>query len=144
MLEQSDMIGSWSLVAAEETGPDAGMIAPPFGGKPKGMLHYLADGRMVVVIQNADRPPIEGGRRGGSDAEWRGAARSFTAYAGTYSILPGQVVHHVDLNSFPNDIGVDYVRLARMENGRLILETPSELPPDQRPMRLVWQKYDGT
>ena len=144
MLEKSDLLGSWSLVSAEETGPNAGAIAPPFGEKPKGMLHYLADGRMVVVIQNADRSPIEGGRRGGSDADWRSAARSFTAYAGTYSIQSGQVVHHVDLNSFPNDLDVDYVRLARMENGRLVLETTSELPPDQRAMRLAWQKYDGT
>jgi len=31
--------------------------------------------------------------------------------------------------------------LARLEHGHLLLETPPDLPADQRPMRLVWKKY---
>ena len=140
-LEQAELLGSWQLAVAELTGADAANGPAPFGGSPQGVLHYLADGRMAVIIQSSNRPPIPGGRRGGSDGEWRQAARSFTAYCGTYSILPGRIVHHVEMNSFPNDQGVDYVRIARLENHCLLLETPSELPADQRQMRLVWKRF---
>lgn len=139
-LEQSDLLGSWRLVRVELTGENATSGPAPFGEQPQGILHYLPDGRMAVMIQSSDRAPIPGGRRGGSDAEWRQAARSFTAYAGTYSILPGRIVHHVEMNSFPNDQGVDYHRIARLEDHSLLLETPPDLPADQRHMRLVWSR----
>jgi len=140
-MRREDLIGSWRLEGVELVGEDASAGPPPFGGSPQGILHYLPDGRMAVMIQNLDRPPIEGGRRGGSDAEWRRAARSFTAYAGGWTLEPGRVVHHVDFNNFPNDVGVDYVRIARIEGDILHLETPAELPADQRPMRLVWKRF---
>jgi hypothetical protein len=142
-LKQKDLVGSWQLVGVELTGNHAQSGSPPFGGNPHGMLHYLPEGRMAVLINSAVRPPIEGGRHGGSDAEWRSAARSFTAYAGSYTIAPGQIIHHVDMNSYPNDVGVDYVRIARLEGDSLVLETPPDLPPDQRAMRLVWRRYSG-
>jgi hypothetical protein len=143
ILEQADLLGSWQLVGVELTGEDSANGPPPFGGNPQGVLHYLADRRMAVIIQSADRPPIPGGRRGGSDGDWRRSARSFTAYSGTYTILPGRIVHHVEMNSFPNDQGVDYVRIAHVVNQCLWLETPPELPADQRPMRLLWKRFDG-
>ena len=142
-MQRQDLIGSWQLVGVELTGADTQSGPPPFGGNPRGMLHYLPDGRMAVMIYSADRPPIEGGRRGGSDAEWRSAARSFTAYAGSFTITPGRIIHHVDINSYPNDVGVDYVRLARLDGDKLLLETPPNLPADQRAMRLVWRRYAG-
>ncbi len=142
-LESADLLGSWQLVSAVLTGDDAASGPAPFGGKPQGVLHYLPDGRMAVIIQSADRPPIPGGRRGGSDGDWRQAARSFTAYAGRYTILPGKIVHHVEMNSFPNDQGVDYVRIAHLVNQCLWLETPPDLPADQRPMRLGWKRFSS-
>ena len=140
-MKQQDLIGSWQLVGAELIGADTAATPPPFGANPQGILHYLADGRMAVMIQSKQRAPSPGGRQGGSDADWRGAARSFTAYAGRYSLTANRVIHHVEMNSFPNDVGVDYPRLARMDHGRLLLETPPDLPPDQRPMRLIWARH---
>ena len=140
-MDRDELIGSWRLEGVEVVGEDAGAGPAPFGGNPEGILHYLPDGRMAVLIQNSDRAPIEGGRRGGSDVEWRRAARTFTAYAGSWTLEPGRVVHHVDFNSFPNDVGVDYIRIAHIDGDHLYLETPTELPADQRPMRLVWRRF---
>ena len=144
LLEAADLLGCWQLISVELTRVDAASGPNPFGERPQGILHYLGDGRMAVMIQSADRPAIPGGRGGGSDVEWRQAARSFTAYAGTYSIMPGHIVHHVEMNSFPNDQGVDYKRIAHLVNQCLVLETPPELPADQRPMRLVWKRFGST
>ncbi len=135
-----DLLGSWDLQRIELLGPDAESQPPAFGGNPVGILHYLPDGRMVAILQNGNRQPIPGGRTGGSDADWKRAARSFTAYAGSYEILPDRVVHHVDFNSFPNDAGTDYVRFARLEGDVLVLETPLDGPADTRPMRLFWKR----
>lgn len=135
-----DLVGSWNLQRIELIGPGAEGQPPAFGGNPEGILHYLPDGRMVAIIQNAGRRPIEGGRRGGSDADWRRAAKSFTAYAGDWEIRPDCIVHHVDFNSFPNDTGVDYIRFARLEDAVLVLETPLDGPPESRPMRLFWKR----
>ncbi|MDG2001810.1 MAG: lipocalin-like domain-containing protein [Novosphingobium sp.] len=140
-MHSDDLIGSWRLEGVELVEDDVSAGPPPFGGNPEGILHYLPDRRMAVIIQQPDRPPIEGGRRGGSDAEWRSAARSFTAYAGSWTLEPGRVIHHVEFNNFPNDVGVDYVRIARIEGDVLHLETPPDLPADQRPMRLVWRRF---
>ena len=136
-----EVLGSWELVRVELIGKPSEGQPLPFGGDPHGVLHYLPDGRMAVLIQEARRPQIAGGRHGGSDAEWREAARKFTAYAGRYSIVPGRIVHHVEFNSFPNEVGVDYPRIACMEGGCLIVETPPDLSADQRQMRLVWQRF---
>ena len=140
-MQPGDIIGSWELVGVDLIGEMVEGQPLPFGGSPQGVLHYLPDGRMAVMIQQAERPPIPEGRKGGTDAQWRSAAVSFTAYAGTYSFSPGRIVHHVEFNSFPNEVGVDYVRIARLEAGCLILETPPELPADQRAMRLVWRRF---
>ena len=137
---QADLLGSWTLVRVEAMGEGAETQPPPFGGWPEGMLHYLPDGRMVAIVQQGGRDPIPGGRKGGTDAEWKRAARSFTAYAGAYEVKADHIVHHVEFNSFPNDVGSDYIRFARIENGMLVLETPLDPGPDQRPMRLFWKR----
>ena len=139
-MRAQDLIGSWDLVSIDLIGPDAEGQAAPFGGNPSGILHYMPDGRMVAILQNATRKPIPGGRQGGTDAEWRRAARSFTAYAGNWEVLPDHIVHHVDFNSFPNDVGTDYIRFGRFEDGLLVLETPLDGPADTRPMRLFWKR----
>ena len=136
----AELIGSWDLVRIDLIGPGAESLPPAFGGHPEGVLHYMPDGRMVAIIQNAGRGPIPGGRRGGTDADWRLAAKSFTAYAGNWEVTADHIVHHVDFNSFPNDVGVDYIRFARFDGDLLVLETPIDGPPDSRPMRLFWKR----
>ena len=138
-VSQEDLLGSWSLVRIELLDP-ADNGPPPYGGKPEGLLHYLPDGRMVAIIHQAGRAHIPGGRKGGTDAEWKRAARSFTAYAGPYEIKADHIVHHVEFNAFPNDVGTDYIRHAHFEDGMLVLETPLDPGPDQRAMRLFWKR----
>lgn len=135
-----DLIGSWDLVRIDLIGPNTEGVPPAFGGNPEGILHYMPDGRMVAILQSAGREPIAGGRRGGSDADWQRAARSFTAYAGAWEIRPDCIVHHVDFNSFPNEARGDYIRFGRIEGEHLVLETPLDGSPDSRPMRLLWKR----
>lgn len=143
-MKAEDLFGSWTLVRIESADglpDDAGTrIKLPFGDDPQGIIHYLPDRRMAVLIQARDRPLLPGGRTGGSDAQWRQSSRGFTAYGGTYEVQPGRVIHHVEFNSFPNDIGVPYVRVARIEGDLLMLETLPDDISSGGHMQLVWQK----
>ena len=141
MLTRDALLGSWTLVSAEAVSGASVIDAEPFGAGPYGIIHYLADGRMAVLIAHAQRAPIVGGRVHGSDADRLRAARTITAYAGTFDVESDRVIHHVEVNSFPNDVGVDYVRLAKLDGDTLLLATPPDLPADQRPMRLHWARY---
>jgi hypothetical protein len=141
MPDREQLIGSWALESVELLRDGRPTGATPFGARPSGMLHYLPDGRMVVLIAHDGRVPMAGDRQSASDAEWAKAARSFTGYAGTWDVVGDHVVHHVDINSYQNEAGADYPRIARLENDRLSLATPPDLPADQRAMLLVWRRY---
>ena len=139
MVAEADLIGSWTLVGIELLGPGAESQPPPFGGKAQGVLHYVPGGRMIAIVQEAGRPRIEGGAEGAG----KRATGAFSAYAGTYEIVDDHLVHHVEFNSFPNDIGVDYIRYPRFEGGLLVLETPLDPGPNARPMRLRWKRMEN-
>jgi hypothetical protein len=62
---------------------------------------------------------------------------------GSWSLLPGKIVRHVAMNSFSNDHRVDHAHIAHLVNQCLWLETPADLPADQRPMRLVWKRFSS-
>jgi Lipocalin-like domain len=96
-----------------------------------------------VLIAHGGRTPFANRRLAATDAETLHAARTFTAYAGTFDVKGHRIVHHVEMNSYPNDVGVDYPRVARIDGDVLELATPPELPPGQRPMRLSWRRIGG-
>lgn len=139
MVTEADLLGSWTLVGIELLGPDAEGQSPPFGGKAEGVLHYVPRGRMIAIVQQAGRPPVAGG----AESAGKRPSGAFSAYAGTYEIVDDHLVHHVEFNSYPNDIGVDYIRYPRFEDGLLVLETPLDPGPDARPMRLRWKRMAG-
>ena len=141
-VRQEDLLGSWELIDIVDTRTGEVPRSSLFGSNPQGILHYLANGRMAVMIQHPDRQPIDGGRTGGNDEAWRKAARAFTAYGGTYTIEPERIVHHVAFDSFPNGVGTDRVRLARLDGDMLVLEVPPG-NPDESLMRLRWKRLDG-
>ena len=77
--------------------------------------------------------------------ELAASARTFTAYAGTYTCGVDEIVHHLDVCSFENDRTADYVRGARLEDGQLTLETPrQQTPTGVRSMSLVWERIPAT
>lgn len=141
MPARDDLIGSWMLDSAVLLRDGQPTGDTPFGAKPTGVLHYLPDGRVAVLLAHDGRQPMAGDRLSASDAERAAAARSFTAYAGSFDVEGDRVIHHVDINSHPNDVGVDYPRIATLAGDRLTLATPPDLPADQRAMQLVWRRH---
>ena len=141
-MEKADLLGTWRLVRAFETRDDRVVDPEPLGPNPSGFIHYLEDDRMAVVIAHAGRKPLTGTRRDSPESELAASARSIDAYAGPYSIPDADtVIHHLEVSSFQNDVGKDYVRQVNFVDGELHLGTPKfRTPEGLRGMFLVWRR----
>jgi hypothetical protein len=117
----------------------------PFGDDPVGVLSYGSDGRMSVLMAASNRPklgiPIGELARArsvlmrpwmlfGNRDVVRGlgrfikAASSFMAYAGTYEVRDGAVVHNVEVGSIPDWMGTGLPRQASLAGEVLTLKSP--------------------
>jgi len=123
-LQKSDLLGTWTLIRTRETvdGVDTGR--EPIGVGATGVIHYLPDDRMAVIMANGGRQPMSRGRYDSDDCETAESARTFTAYAGTFEVDGNDVIHHLDLCLHQDHVGTDYLRHATLDGDRLVLAMP--------------------
>ena len=80
---------------------------------------YLPDGHMSAVLTSE-------GRRAAGPTDERKAAQllfNMAAYAGTYEVEGGGVVHHVEVAWLPTWVGSDQPREAKLEGDTLTIRT---------------------
>lgn len=139
-MKERDLVGTYRLTSWQRAD---GMS--PFGDDPVGVLSYGLDGRMSVLMAASNRPklgiPIGELERARSVLmrPWRmvanrdvvrglgrfiKAASSFMAYAGTYEVRDGAVVHNVEVGSIPDWVGTGLVREASLAGEVLTLKSP--------------------
>lgn len=139
-MQAEDLHGSWSLVRTYKLVDGAEVEPPSFNQDSYGYIHYLLDQRVAVVIAHA-RANLSGDRRGSPESEMAAAARSFDAYGGTFSVSGDVVTHHLDISSYENDRGTDYVRRAKLADDRLMLEIPEVVTTEGRVvLGLEWKR----
>lgn len=142
------LAGVWLLVAWELVAPDAAP-ASAFGPNPRGLLTYTADGWMSVVISAGERPALPADPRDRAQADKARAFDSVHAYAGTYSLLPGAIIHHVQVSAIPNYEGTDQRRQMDLRGDTLVLSTPpgqaAHLAPGSAVAgRLTWRRVTAS
>lgn len=141
-LAREDLLGTWTLVRTYETlgGVETGISLVGHGAT--GVIHYLPDDRVAVLIASGGRLPVSRGRYDSGDAETAESARTFTAYAGTFEVRADDiVVHHLDLCLYEDHAGKPYVRHVRLEADRLTLSMPpDETPEGVRQGSLEWRR----
>jgi hypothetical protein len=104
----------------------------PHGKHAIGQLIYTSDGHMSVHIMEPGCPPFKGTRpHRGTQEEMAKACFHYQAYAGEYRVgydLDNQIMlkHVVDMALYPNWVGGDQFRIAKMSDDELIL-TPETL-----------------
>jgi hypothetical protein len=109
-MRNEDIIGAWQL--EEFRLVDAkGNVTKPWGPASVGILMYTPDGYMAASIR--------------SDDKTRGI--SFMGYSGPFELSPDQVQHKVKVSSDPKLIGTTQVRGARLDGGKLILNSAASL-----------------
>jgi len=92
-----ELPGTYQLVSASVNYLDTGEIIPDIYGKSaKGFIMYGADGRMLAVITNDNRPKPESIEKT-TDAQRIMLYRTMQAYGGTYKFDGKTVEHRVDI-----------------------------------------------
>ena len=94
-MDPHPLLGTWKLKSYVVT-TAVGVRSTPYGENPTGYLSYTADGRMQVIAAAGGRPLPAGPTP--TDNERVALHSTMFAYAGTYTLEVGKVLHHVDMS----------------------------------------------
>jgi hypothetical protein len=143
-LEADPLPGVWKLVSYSARDADTGEVIFPFGEHATGYLIYVAGQRMSALVTAEGRKAVSNPNRVPASVEERAEAFSTsTAYMGSYRWEGDRVVHNVDVAVNQNWVGLEQVRMAKLEGNRLTLTTPpTPTHPDAkvRVGTLVWER----
>jgi lipocalin-like protein len=139
--DDNPVVGTWKLKSFVREITGTGERYNQLGEHPEGFLGYSSDGRMYAILVAGDR--IKPQEEAPTDEERVKLHRSMIAYAGTYTIEGGKVIHHVDISWNGARTGTDQVRFYNLEGSTLTIKTaPNKSPIDGREGVgiLVWEK----
>jgi hypothetical protein len=137
---QPQLVGTYCLVSMTEKVVATGEIKN-YGVHPVGYISYSADGRMMTIIGDADRPSSDPGTL--DDATRAKLYNSMAAYAGTYSFDGKMVTHHIDIATRQTMTGTSVIRYVEKRGDTLIYRAPAApLPRDGEVVSIeaVWKK----
>ena len=139
IVDGKPLLGTWKLKSCVVT-TAAGVRSTPYGQNPTGYLSYSADGRMQVIGAANGRIVPAGATS--TDNERAALHDTMFAYAGTYSVEAGKVIHHVDISWNEVWTGTVQVRLFEVNGNTLTLTTRIADPASDTEAHyaLVWEK----
>jgi hypothetical protein len=135
------VLGTWKLKAFVREVTATGERINQFGEHPDGYLSYSADGRMYAIATSDNR--VKPRDENAADEERVKLHQSMFAYAGTYTLEGGKVIHHVDISWNETRTGTDQVRFYKLDGNILTITTaPNKSMVDGQEGSgvLVWEK----
>ncbi len=125
-----NIVGTWRLfkTAAHD---DAGKpMHPPYGDKPRGLLVFYSDNRMMSVLCDS-RSALAPGE----------TVREYNSYCGNYEWDGKTLVTHVDASADPKRVGGDQTRFTHFEGELLVLTQKPRLWQGVMQLReLYWER----
>jgi hypothetical protein len=125
--DASVLWGSWRMLSWTTKNVRTGEIANGLGPDPSSYLHYLPDGRMMVLVLRRDRkapsglvPTVE---------EKLALYDSMLAYAGTYVFQGDKVIHHLDMSWNQAWTGSEQIRFCKLDGKQLTIRSPVSKNP---------------
>jgi hypothetical protein len=135
------LIGTWKLVEAVNEDLSTREKTDIYKAGALGFITYGTDGRIMAIVVSSGRKKPAGDVATGPEAE--ALFRTMTAYAGSYTIKDGQIIHHVDASWNETWTGTDQVRHYKLDGDRLNLATAPSPNPFTGRMSVrtfVWEK----
>ncbi|CAN7502704.1 lipocalin-like domain-containing protein [Rhizobium sp. LjRoot98] len=127
MTNVATLLGTWRMLSWKRTFITTGEVADAMGADPVGYICYHADGRMMALVVNRHRPALRGTTP--ADDEKIALFDSMLAYAGTYTVEDGRVIHHVDTSWNPAWGITDQVRPFSIVGDKLIISDAPGVDP---------------
>jgi hypothetical protein len=74
-----------------------------YGSHPKGLMRLDASGRYVVVLMRPDLPKFASNNRTtGTAEEYKAVAMGSFVHLGTYTVVDGHIIFHLENTTYPN------------------------------------------
>lgn len=134
-------IGTWKLISTVQRMADGtSRPNPVYGPKGIGYIIYTDANRMCATLMDPTRPQWKSATAP-DHQELQAIMDHFQAYCGTYEVnaAGGYVVHHVEMDKVPNNIGIDRKRFFKFTGNRLIL-TADPPPAGTTEYSLTWER----
>ena len=140
-MAQNSFIGTWRLVSFEHRSAD-GQISYPWGQDAVGYLMYNKDGYMFVAAMSVNhRKFASEGLKRANTKDKTAAPDTYRSYCGRYEVKGDTVIHHIEVSSFPDWIGVDQERIFKFDGERISLSSPPVLINGmQQTPHLIWER----
>jgi Lipocalin-like domain len=124
---EDQIVGTYRLVSMEHYAED-GEVGRPFGDNPKGYLIYTPERYMTAILMCSDRPNFAAGDiLDATEAERVAAFASASAFAGSWEVIDNQIIHHLDVTTYPNWTGTDQPRHFEVSETHFTLFPPKML-----------------
>jgi hypothetical protein len=105
-----DIVGTWRLFKTSARNDKGEPMHPPYGEKPRGLLVFYADKRMMSVLCDARRALPAGE-----------TVREYNSYCGNYEYDGKTLVTHVDASADPGRVGGAQTRFTHFDGEHLVL-----------------------
>lgn len=140
-MNAEDLLGVWKLISWVQEYDD-GRSQHLFGERPEGLLIYSVGGYMSGTMQAGGRKNLSKGQWTSPPEEAAAAYVTFLGYAGRFTIDGNDVIHHIEVSSFPNWAGVDQRRHASLDDGvlRLVTGRIEAGTSESRTATLTWRR----
>ncbi|MGF6173679.1 lipocalin-like domain-containing protein [Ensifer sp. 4252] len=127
MANAADLLGTWKMLSWTRKAVASGEITDAMGPDPIGYLSYQPVGRMTAVVVKRHRPASNGAPP--TDEEKVALFDSMLAYAGSYTLEDGKVIHHVDASWNPAWGISDLIRPFMLDGDRLVIHSAPGIDP---------------
>jgi hypothetical protein len=105
-----DLVETWALESDTSTTAD-GRTIQPFGAQPNGMAIFDSAGHFAIINSRPDLPKFASNNRMHGTAEENEAiVHGSFAFFGTYSVVTGVIVQHIEGGTWPAWDGTDQKR----------------------------------
>jgi Lipocalin-like domain len=104
-----DIVGTWRLYKTSAKNDAGEPMHPPYGEKPRGLLVFYPDKRMMSVLVDSRREVPEG------------ESREYNSYCGNYEYDGKTLITTVDASATPERIGGKQTRFIHFDGDHLVL-----------------------
>jgi hypothetical protein len=105
-----DLVGTWTLESDTSVTPD-GRTVQPFGSNPLGTAIFDRSGHFAIVVSRSDLPKFASNNRmQGTAQENEEIVHGSIAFFGTYSVVDGVMIQHIEGGTWPSWTGTDQKR----------------------------------